>query len=96
MIAWVELVIVFVFWGAAVHAVFWPHELPGEGYLVACLFMLPLLASIFSIFVGEVMLRKNHHPGRILGLLLVSVIESAAFCLLTPWLWIATLLRSRR
>jgi hypothetical protein len=95
MIAGAELAIALVFWGAAVHAVLRPQQLSGEGYGVACIFMLPLLSSVFAIFIGEVLLRKDHDIRLILSLLLVSVIESAAFFLLKPPLWIISLLRHR-
>ncbi len=89
----IEGVVACVFWGTAIHAVVCPHELPGEGYLVAGAFMLPLLASVFSIFVGEVLLRSPSDIRRIGCLLAMAVIESAAFCLLTPWAWIISRFR---
>jgi hypothetical protein len=95
MIAGVELVITFAFWGTVGYAAFGPQPLSGEGYWVTFVFMLPLLSSVFSIFIGEVLLRKDHDFKLILSLLLVSAIESAAFCLLKPWLWIISLLHCR-
>jgi hypothetical protein len=93
IIAGIEWAVAFIFWGTAIHALCRPHEVPDEGLLVASAFLLPLLASVFSVFVGEVLLRSDYSLRRIGTLLGLAIVESAAFCLLKPWMWIISLFR---
>ena len=96
VIAGMELLIVFMFWATGLHALFEP-EVTGSEYFLYCILMLPLLSSIFSIFVGEILLKRTYNTKLILSLLAVSLVENIAFCIFRPWLWIISLFtRPRR
>lgn len=91
-----ELTITIVFWATALHAILRPQDIADAGYLMLGVLMLPLLSSVYAIFIGEAILRSRHYSvGRIGILLLMSVVEAAVFCLLKPWGWLISHFRRR-
>ena len=83
-----ELLFGFLFWALAVHLALTPGVLYADIVLLLVLLLLPLLASAFSIFVGEVLLKQKIRVGLILRLVLLSFPEAVLFWVLTPWTWL--------
>ena len=88
LISWMELLFGVLFWVLGLRLMI-PFHFSYIGIvLLLVLLLLPLVASTFSIFVGEVLLKKEKpRIGLILRLVLLSFPEALLFCLLTPVAW---------
>lgn len=85
--AMTELLISFLFWAATLTALLNKDGIGDEEYLACSVLLLPLLASTFSIFIGEIVQKRNYKVSLILRLLVVSTFENIFFCALKPFVW---------
>ena len=91
LVSFMEFLITGIFWGAGIHVIVTPGVVNEDFLFLLAVFLLPLIASTFSIFIGEIFLKQNYKIRFVLRLIAVSVFESVVFCLLQPWMWIRNL-----
>ena len=95
-VSYMELVIGLTFWGAIVHVAVTPGIVNDDFWFLLTALLLPLLASTFSILVGEIFLKPEISVGFVLRLLLLSIFETLLFCVFQPVAWIASQFTKRR
>lgn len=86
----VELLVSLLFWTTGVLLCAFPDKMAAV-MLMLSTYLLVSVFTAFSIFAGEILLRRKYDP-QLVGLLaLLSFPESLAFCLLAPFAWLADL-----
>lgn len=90
LISFMEFLFGVLFWASAIHVAVTPGIVNVDFIFLLTILILPLLASTFSVFVGEILLKENAKIRFVVRLLLLSFVEALLFCLFIPWVWIVT------
>jgi hypothetical protein len=88
LISGMEFMLGVLFWATGLHVLFTPGVVNEDFYFLLSVYLLPLTASTFTIFVGEILLEPKFRIGFVFRLLLLSFVETLLFCLCLPWVWI--------
>lgn len=94
--SYMELLICVVFWGSVIHVAATPGIVNTDFLFMLTALLLPLLASAFSILVGEIFLKTKFRIGFVFRLIVLSFLETILFCLFQPVVWVFNQIVKRR
>jgi hypothetical protein len=79
-----EFVVAVVCWWTAIRVLMASGNAGQDGMLFLNMLIIPLMGSVLSVFIGEILVKRTCNTRFVLRLLILSVVEAIAFCLFQP------------